>query len=121
MKGEIHIDREELRAAVREIMAEEGSPHRSGGVTLPAAELFDEETRRDVQEQVRIASKTYLTRAEAAKYLGVSDKSVGEWSKRPANENPFPERNAGGEPRYKRVDIDDWAERERRRRALKLA
>ncbi|HEX8117521.1 MAG TPA: helix-turn-helix domain-containing protein [Pyrinomonadaceae bacterium] len=121
MKAEILFDRESLRHLVREVLAEEGAPQRASGGTLSPVELLDEETRRDVQEQVRIANKTYLTRAEAAKYLGVSEKSIGEWSKRPQNENPFPERNAGGEPRYKRTDIDEWAERERRRRTLKLA
>jgi hypothetical protein len=117
MKGEILLDRESLRELVREVLSEEAPPQRPSA----SAELLDEETRRDVQEQVRIASRTYLTRGEAAKYLGVSEKSIGEWSKRPQNENPFPERNAGGEPRYKRTDIDEWAERERRRRTLKLA
>lgn len=91
------------------------------GKAAPPADMLDEETRREVQEQTRIAHKTYLTRLEAAKYLQVSEKSIGDWSKRPPNENLFPERNAGGEPRYKRTDIDEWAERERRRRLLKLA
>ena len=94
----------------------------SEGGRAPAAvsaDLVDEETRRQIAEQLLLSHKTYLTRAEAAKYLQVSEKSVGDWSKRPAGENPFPERNAGGEPRYKRTDIDEWAERERRRRTLK--
>jgi hypothetical protein len=122
MKAQIHIDREELREVLRELLAEEGTPQKAAGVGTPSpAGLLDEETRLDIQEQIRIANKTYLTRAEAAKYLGVSDKSVGEWSKRPQNENPFPERNAGGEPRYRRTDIDEWAEHERRRRMLRLA
>ena len=85
----------------------------------PVADLVDEQTRQVIAEQVLISHKTYLTRAEAAKYLQVSRKSIGDWSKRPSGENPFPERNAGGEPRYKRTDIDEWAERERRRLTLK--
>lgn len=117
MKAEILFDRESLRQVVREVLAEEAPPRTASA----SADFLDDETRRDVQEQVRIANKTYLTRAEAAKYLGVSEKSVGEWSKRAPAENPFPELNAGGEPRYKRTDIDGWAERERRRRTLKLA
>jgi excisionase family DNA binding protein len=119
MKGEILIDREALREVVRELLAEESSSQR-GGAPSPT-ELLDEETRRDVQEQVRIANKTYLTRKEAAKYLAVSERSISEWVARTAGENPLPERRAGGEPRYKREDVDAWVEREARRQRLKLA
>jgi excisionase family DNA binding protein len=117
MKAEILIDREALRQMVREVLAEEGTPH----AAPPASELFDEETRRAVQEQTLLAHKTYLSRKEAAKYLGVSERSISEWVARPAGQNPFPEQRAGGEPRYKRTDIDEWAEREARRQRLKLA
>jgi hypothetical protein len=89
---------------------------------LPATgDVLDDETRRTIQEQALLAHKSYLSRKEVSKYLGVSERSIAEWSVRPVDQNPFPERNAGGEPRYKRTDIDGWAERERRRRTLKLA
>ena len=115
MKGEILIDRESLREVVREVLAEEATPQR---VT---SELVDAETRAAIQEQALLATKTYLSRKEAAKYLGVSERSIGDWAARPANQNPFPERRAGGEPRYKREEIDAWAEAEARRQRLKLA
>jgi excisionase family DNA binding protein len=82
---------------------------------------IDEETHASIREQVLIANKTYLTRKEAAKYLGVSERSIAEWAARPPDQNPFPESNAGGEPRVKRERIDEWADRERARQRLKLA
>lgn len=87
----------------------------------PATDHLDEETRAAIREQTLIAHKTYLTRKEAAKYLGVSERSIAEWAARPPHENPFPERQAGGEPRAKRADVDEWALRERQRQRLKLA
>ena len=115
------VERIDLESYLRHLVREEAERVFEGTRgTPPPADLVDEHTRRNIQEQILISHKTYLTRAEAAKYLQVSEKSVGEWSKRPANENPFPERNAGGEPRYRRTDIDEWAERERQRRMLKL-
>lgn len=40
--------------------------------TTPAtADAFDEATLQAIRDQALIANKTYLTRAEAAKYLGV--------------------------------------------------
>lgn len=116
MKGEIIIDRESLREVVRELLAEEGPPQRAA-----SAELLDDETRQAIKEQMLLAHKSYLTRREAAKYLGVSERAVAEWAARPADQNPFPERRAGGEPRYKRDEIDAWVEREARRQRLKLA
>jgi excisionase family DNA binding protein len=117
MKAELIIDRETLREVVREVLAEEGPPQRS---TL-SAELLDDETRRAVQEQTLLAHKTYLSRKEAAKYLGVSERAVAEWAARPAGQNPLPERRAGGKPRYKRGEVDAWVEREAQRQRLKLA
>jgi transposase len=106
---------ERMRRVAEEVIRGDGN----GRGATPAADLVDEQTRQLIAEQVLISHKTYLTRAEAAKYLQVSGKSIGDWSKRSAGENPFPERNAGGEPRYKRTDIDEWAEHERRRLTLK--
>ena len=117
MKAEVHLDRESLREVVREVLAEEAQPRRAA----PSVELLDDETRRAVQEQMLLAHKTYLTRKEAAKYLAVSERSISEWVARPVGQNPFPEQRAGGEPRYKRADIDEWAEREAQRQRLKLA
>jgi hypothetical protein len=86
----------------------------------PAADLLDDATRQAVQEQILLSHKTYLTRKEAAKYLNVSDRSVAEWSARPPDQNPFPEENAGGEPRYRRAAIDEWTRREKQRQRLKV-
>jgi hypothetical protein len=87
---------------------------------LQPQDVLDEETRRAVAEQVLISNKTYLTRAEAAKYLDVSERSIKEWSARATDHNPFPEVRAGADPRYRRVAIDEWAEAEGRRQRLKL-
>lgn len=117
MKAEIHFDRETLRQVVREVLAEEATPQGAGSF----AELLDDETRQAIREQAVIAHKSYLSRKEVAKYLAVSERAVAEWAARAVAENPFPERRAGGEPRYKREEVDAWAEREARRRRLKLA
>ena len=102
---------------IRDLIAKEAGLPRA-----PAApDVLDDATRAAIREQVLIANKTYLTRREAAKYLGVSDRSIAEWAARAPDQNPFPERNAGGEPRVRRADVDEWAERERRRQRLKLA
>lgn len=110
---------ETLVARVVERRLAERQPEARAAVA--AADLLDEETRQAVQEQILLAHKTYLTRKEAAKYLGVSERSIAEWAARPANQNPFPEANAGGQPRAKRTAIDEWTERERDRQRLKLA
>lgn len=84
-------------------------------------DLVDEETRRQVAEQLLLSNKSYLTRAEAAAYLGVSERSIKEWSARAVDANPFPEVRAGADPRYRRVAVDEWAEREGQRQRLRLA
>jgi DNA-binding transcriptional regulator YiaG len=81
----------------------------------------DAETQQLISQHALISKKTYLTRKEAAVYLSVSERSVAEWSARPADQNPFPEENAGSEPRYKRALIDAWTQREGQRQRLKLA
>ena len=81
----------------------------------------DPETQRLINQHRLIAQKTYLTRKEAAVYLSVSERSIAEWSVRPPDQNPFPEENAGGEPRYRRAAIDEWTRREKQRQRLKVA
>jgi hypothetical protein len=81
----------------------------------------DAETQKLVNLHTLISKKTYLTRKEVAIYLGVSERSIAEWSARPMDQNPFPEENAGSEPRYKRSRIDEWTVREGQRQRLKLA
>lgn len=123
MKGEplrALIDRESLREVVREVLAEEGTPHRAG-TPSPPADLLDEKTRAAIREQTLLAHKSYLSRREVARYVGVSERSISEWVARPTGQNPFPERRAGGEPRYKREEVDAWLEREAQRQRLKLA
>jgi hypothetical protein len=94
----------------------------SGRVTAPASTgLVDDETRRRVAEQLLLSNKNYLTRAEAAAYPGVSERSIKEWSARSFEANPFPEVRAGADPRYRRKAIDEWAEREGQRQRLRLA
>ena len=123
-KEEIRFEesrRVDLEAYFRSLAREEAERIIEGARETPPADFVDEQTRRAVQEQILLSHKTYLTRREAAQYLNVSERSIAEWSARPANQNPFPESHAGGEPRYKRTSIDEWAEREGQRRRLKLA
>jgi len=93
---------------------------RPGDVGASPSDLVDEETRRAVSEQMLISNKTYLTRAEAANYLDVSERSIKEWAARAPDQNPFPEVRAGADPRYRRAAVDEWAEAEGRRQRLKL-
>lgn len=106
---------ERIRRVVAEVLAsreERAAP--AGG------DLLDDRAKQAIREQAVIANKTYLTRAEAAKYLGVSERSIAEWSARPTDQNPFPVSYAGGDPRYKRTSVDEWAAAEARRQRLKL-
>jgi excisionase family DNA binding protein len=110
---------ERARRIAEEVMRESQGAHRPA--PRAAADLVDEKTRQAIAEQALIASKSYLTRAEAAKYLDVSERSIKEWAARPVDQNPFPEVRAGADPRYKRTSVDEWAEREAQRQRLKLA
>lgn len=83
--------------------------------------VVDEATQEQINQYCLLAHKPYLSRKEAAIYLGISERSIGKWAARPLDQNPFPEARAGGEPRTKRTAIDEWAERERQRQRLKLA
>lgn len=113
---------EQLDERMRRIAEEVVRESDSGRATAPgAAELVDEETRRKVAEQLLLSNKSYLTRAEAAAYLGVSERSIKEWSARAADHNPFPEVRAGADPRYRRAAVDEWVEREGQRQRLRLA
>ncbi|MET0650193.1 MAG: helix-turn-helix domain-containing protein [Pyrinomonadaceae bacterium] len=111
---------EQLDERIRRVVAEALASREEKAAPSGAASL-DAQTERIIREQVLIASKTYLTRAETAKYLGVSERSIAEWSARPTDQNPFPAAYAGGEPRYKRAAVDDWTVAEGRRQRLKLA
>lgn len=110
---------EQLDERIKRVVAEALSA-REEEATPARADALDSQTERAIREQVLIANKTYLTRAEAAKYLGVSERSIAEWSARPTDQNPFPVSYAGGDPRYKRAAVDEWAVAEARRQRLKL-
>lgn len=106
-----------IRRVVEEVMRE---GVKAAGTPAPAgAELVDEETRRQVAEQLLLSNKTYLTRKEAAAYLGVSKRVIKEWAARAVDQNPFPEVRAGADPRYRRAAVDEWVEREGQRQRLK--
>jgi hypothetical protein len=109
-----------LDARVRRI-AEEVAREVGSARAPIAGDLVDGETRRQVAEQLLLSNKNYLTRVQVAVYLCVSERSIKEWSARPADQNPFPEVRAGADPRYKRTAVDDWAEAEARRQRLRLA
>lgn len=109
-----------LEGRMRRI-AEEVAHGDGGAPPASPLELIDEKTRCEISEHALLSHKTYLTRKEAAKYLSVSERSISEWAARPLDQNPFPERHAGSEPRARRTDIDEWAARENQRQRLKLA
>jgi hypothetical protein len=110
---------EQLDERIRRVVTETLASREE--VPAPASgDLLDDRAKQTIREQAVIANKTYLTRAEAAKYLGVSERSIAEWSARPADQNPFPVSYAGGDPRYKRAAVDEWAAAEARRQRLKL-
>jgi DNA-binding transcriptional regulator YiaG len=111
---------EQFDERIRRIVAEALSSLDERAVPA-AADPFDDATLQAIRDQAVIANKTYLTRAEAAKYLGVSERSISEWSARSSDQNPFPVAYAGGEPRYRRTAVDEWAVAEARRQRLKLA
>jgi len=111
-----HLD-ERIRRVVAETLASSETGVKPGAV---AGDVLDEASLKTIREQTVIANKTYLTRAEVAKYLGVSERSIAEWSARPTDQNPCPVSYAGGEPRYKRAAVDEWAAAEARRQRLKL-
>lgn len=111
---------ERFRQLVRETVAEElGAATRGRAGERPV--LVDDGMRRQVAEHILLSNKTYLTRAEVAAYLGVSERSIKEWAARPVDQNPFPEVRAGADPRYRRAAVDEWAEREGQRQRLRLA
>jgi hypothetical protein len=107
---------ERIRRILREVMAE---PQERGSVAL--SDPVDEKTREQISQYLLVSSKPYLKRKEAAIYLDCSERSIAEWSARAVGDNPFPVSNAGGEPRYKRERIDEWAECEAQRQRLRLA
>lgn len=108
----------EIRALVESVLDERLPSIQSN---LYDAKILDEETQASVNKYALLSHKPYLTRKEAAIYLSVSERSIAEWAQRAANQNPFPESYAGGEPRTRREKIDEWAERERERHRLRLA
>jgi hypothetical protein len=108
-----------LDARMRRIASEAAGSN--SGATASAADLVDEKTRRQVAEQLLLSNKSYLTRAEVAAYLCVSERSIKEWAARLVDQNPFPEVRAGADPRYRRTAVDEWAEREGQRQRLRLA
>ena len=110
---------EQLDERIRRVVAE-ALASREERPTPASGDLLDDRSRQTIREQAVIANKTYLTRAEAAKYLGVSERSIAEWSARPTDQNPLPVSYAGGDPRYKRTAVDEWAAAEARRQRLKL-
>ena len=84
----------------------------------PSDSQLDDEALKTIRQYEIISRKPYLTQAECALYLDVSDKSIQEWAQRPDEDNPFPEERAGSAPRYNRMKVDAWVEREARLRRL---
>lgn len=110
---------EEIEAIARRVYRQEKGHEQASRPPEAEVALLDRETQDKINLYFLISHKPYLTRREAAIYLGVSERSIAEWSVRPADQNPFPESRAGGEPRVRRESIDEWAAREGTRRRLK--
>jgi excisionase family DNA binding protein len=108
-----------LKLAVKAII-EETRADSSAPIVAPS-ETLDAQTKEQIAQYALLCHKPYLTRKEVAVYLSVSERSISEWTARASDRNPFPESAAGGEPRFKREHIDEWAAREAQRRRLKLA
>lgn len=107
-----------IQALVDDVMRETAASNQSNSV--PRIGPVDEATLAQIAEYQRLSHKPYLTRREVATYLDVSKRSITEWTGRASDHNPFPASAAGGEPRYRRERIDEWAEREAQRKRLKL-
>jgi hypothetical protein len=106
-----------MRRIARQVFVEEKID--SGKGPIASASVVDDVTREAISRYQIISHKPWLTRRETAIYLGVSERSIAEWSARPDDQNRFPESNAGGEPRYRREQVDRWAEAENARQRLK--
>lgn len=111
---------EELVLSVVEPLLEERDRAREAEGRAAAVEM-DEETRERVRSYTLLSHKPFLTRPEVALYLDVSERSIEEWSQRPDDRNPFPEDRAGSAPRYNRMKVEAWLEREARLRRTRAA
>jgi hypothetical protein len=80
----------------------------------PMASQPDDDTREQIRQFQLLAHKPYLNKRECALYLGVSERSIEEWSLRPPDENPFPAGSCGTHLRAKRERVDEWVINERK-------
>jgi hypothetical protein len=110
---------EEIEAIARRVYRQEKEHEQASRSPETEMTLPHIEAQEKINQYFLISHKPYLTRREAALYLGVSERSIAEWSLRPADQNPFPESRAGGEPRVRRESIEEWVAREGTRRRLK--
>lgn len=110
-----------LEQAIKEIAEQVFSENieRIESMRLATNTQIDAATQERINIYELLSRKPYMTRKEAAIYVDVSERSLVEWSNRLPEENPFPECYAGGNPRYKREEIDKWISRERGRSRLK--
>lgn len=105
----------EIEEIARRVYREERASEPEPAARERPAAAADAATQEAINRYLLIAHKPYLTRREAALYLGVSPRSLSEWAARPADQNPLPVSRAGGEVRYRRAALDEWAKRERQR------
>lgn len=110
-----------LERAIKEIAEQVFSDHIESIESLRQTTntQIDAATQERINTYELLTRKPYLTRKEAALYVDVSERSIIEWSNRLPDENPFPETYAGGNPRYKREEIDKWISREHGRVRLR--
>lgn len=60
-----------------------------------------------------------MTLTQLTEYLHVSPQSISNWAKRSEDNNPFPIKYAGGDPRFYQKEVDAWIIEETRRRKLR--
>jgi excisionase family DNA binding protein len=102
---------EQLRELVYEIVNE-----RMASLPRPKTETtVDTETQAIVRQLQIVSNKPYLNKQELALYLDCSERSIEEWSQRPADKNPLPVVRAGRDVRIKREKVDEWMVREDQR------
>lgn len=72
----------------------------------------DSDTLATVRQLQIVSSKPYLNKQDLALYLDCSERSIEEWTARPADKNPLPAGRVGRDLRIKREKADEWMERE---------
>jgi len=101
----IEIPREAIEQIAREVFEQMASR------PVASREIGDD-TRAEIRALQILSNKPYLNKQELALYFDCSERSIEEWSTRPADKNPLPTVRVGRDIRIKREKADEWMERE---------